>query len=74
MIVATVRLTEPPGNRFIDESPINVWLLANVGKHSPYKDNVSEKHPWYVEHGFRYLTYHFAREQDALLFSLRWAR
>lgn len=74
MIAATVKLTEPANlNKFIDESPINVWLLANVGVHARFKDLVDEDRPWHVEHGYRYLLYHFAREQDATAFALRWA-
>lgn len=73
MIAATVKLTEPANlNKFIDEGPINVWLLANVGVHARFKDLVDEDRPWHVEHGYRYLLYHFAREQDATAFALRW--
>jgi hypothetical protein len=35
-------------------------------------DTVSEDRPWRVEHRYGYLEYHFAREQDAVMFSLRW--
>jgi hypothetical protein len=74
MILSSVRLNQPLApNRFIDESPINIWLLANVGQHAPTMDTVSEDRPWRVEHRFGYLVYHFAREQDAVMFSLRWA-
>ncbi len=39
MIVASVRLKEPENQfKFIDEGPINVWLLANVGVHAKFKD------------------------------------
>ena len=74
MIKASVRLNEPLNmNKFINESPINEWLLANVGTHAPTMDTVSEDRPWRVEHHFRYLEYHFAREQDATMFALRWS-
>lgn len=73
MIAASVRLQEPLNEyRFIDESPINVWLLAHVGTHARYIDMVDETLPWHVEHGRRYLVYHFARKQDATMFALRW--
>ncbi len=76
MIAATVKLTEPANMyrqyKFIDEGPINVWLLANVGVHAQFKDLVDEDRPWHVEHGYQYITYHFAREKDATLFALRW--
>jgi|Wag4MinimDraft_6_1082665.scaffolds.fasta_scaffold42676_3 hypothetical protein len=74
MIAASVKLIEPLNhNRFINESPINQWLLDNIGPHAPSRDTVSEERPWYVDHGFRYLLYHFARERDATMFSLRWS-
>lgn len=74
MITASVRLYHPQqANRWVDESPINVWLLANVGHHSGFKNAVHELRPWYVEHHRDYLEYYFARERDAVWFSLRWA-
>lgn len=73
MIKASVRLKHPPfKNRWIDESPINIWLLANVGHHSAFKNAVHIHRPWYVEHLSEELVYHFAREEDAMMFSLRW--
>lgn len=74
MIVARVRLYHPKQrNRWIDESPINVWLLANVGVHAQFRDLVDQSRPWHVDHEQDYLEYHFAREQDATAFALRWA-
>jgi len=74
MILSSVRLNQPlPPNKFINESPINEWLLANVGTHAPTMDTVSEDRPWRVEHRWGYLVYHFAREQDAVMFALRWS-
>ena len=73
MIAATVRLDHPKQrNRWIDESPINIWLLANVGVHARFRDQVDNDRPWHVDHERGYLEYHFAREQDATLFALRW--
>lgn len=74
MIRAKVRLYHPQQhNRWIDESPINVWLLTNVGVHAQFRDQVDESRPWHVDHERDYLEYHFAREQDAMMFKLRWA-
>ena len=74
MIVARVKLHHPlEENCWIDESPINVWLLANVGKHARFRDSVTEEQPWHVDHERDYLVYHFAREQDATMFALRWS-
>lgn len=73
MIAATVKLNHPTEkNRWIDESPINIWLLANVGVHAKFQELVDDSYPWHQEHHLGYLLYHFAREQDAVLFALRW--
>lgn len=74
MIEATVKLKHPnPGWKFVDESPINIWLLANVGTHAKFRDSVTEQNPWHVSHSLAYLEYSFAREQDAMMFALRWS-
>lgn len=74
MIRASVRLYHPAqANRWIDESPINAWLLANVGTHARFRDSVTEQQPWHVDHEHGYLEYSFAREQDAVMFRLRWS-
>ena len=74
MIQASVKLYHPQQrNRWIDESPINVWLLSNVGVHARFRDNVTEQQPWHVDHYTDYLEYHFARERDAVMFKLKWA-
>lgn len=72
MIVSTVRLPHPiQKNRWIDESPINRWLVDNVGTHAQFRDLVDDDRPWHVDHEQHYLEYHFAREQDAVLFALK---
>ena len=74
VIEATVRLNHPKQrNRWVDESPINVWLINNVGTYARFRDQVDESHPWHVDHQHGYLEYSFARGRDATAFSLRWA-
>jgi hypothetical protein len=74
MISASVKLYHPRQvNRWIDESPINVWLLANVGNHARFRDLVDQDRPWHVDHKRDCLVYSFAREQDAVWFALRWS-
>ena len=72
MIQASVRLNHPPGhNRWIDESPINRWLVDNVGVYARFRDCVDEDRPWSVDHERDYLVYHFARKHDATIFALK---
>ena len=76
VIEATVRLNQPKmigvPIKYIDESPIHIWLLANVGVHARFRDQVDESYPWHVDHEHGYLLYHFARGKDATAFALRW--
>lgn len=75
MIVARVRLNHPPvPNRWIDESPINRWLVDNVGTNARFRDLVDESRPWHVEHEMNYLVYSFAREHDATMFALKFGQ
>lgn len=74
MIQASVRLNHPPFRfKWIDESPINEWLVANVGIGESFRNHKVKQHPWYVEHREGYLLYHFVRKEDAVMFSLRWS-
>jgi hypothetical protein len=59
--------------KFVDESPINEWLLANVGACAILKDHVTERHPWHVNHCMAYVEYSFAREHDATMFALKFS-
>lgn len=74
MILAKIKLNHPiPGRKFINDGPINKWLLDNVGHNARFRDLVDENRPWHADHGFYSIEYSFAREEDAILFSLRWA-
>lgn len=72
----TVSVYHPGSNRWIDESPINQWLIANVGmcaKQRCLDEMLSPSQPWAVEHYPSRLAYHFYNERDAIMFALRWA-
>ena len=56
------------------EDDVEQWLLSNVGNRAPHRDSVDELRPWYVSRRWETNTYHFARETDATLFSLRWCQ
>lgn len=74
MIQASVRLNHPPFRfQWIDESPINEWLVANVGTGESFRNRRVKQHLWYVEHCEDYLEYYFVRKEDAVMFSLRWS-
>lgn len=71
--MATVKLHHSiPGKKFIDDGPINRWLLDNVGANARFRDLVDEQRPWHAEHTFDCIVYSFASEEDAIMFSLRW--
>ena len=70
MIATEVRLEKHWGM----ESNIVRWLKKNVGPMAVGRDSVDLDYPWYVSHDWPFKgTFHFAREQDATLFALRWA-
>ena len=78
MILASVKLYHPnattaPGAKFIDLSSIHEWLFENVGVHAEFRDYVDETFPWHEANRFSYVEFSFAREQDAIMFSLRWS-
>lgn len=74
MIQASVRLNHPPfRNQWIDESPINEWLVANVGQGESFRNHKVTPCSWYVAHHEGHLEYYFIRKEDALMFALRWA-
>ena len=56
------------------EEVIHDWLLDNVGTHTPHLDCVDDEHPWSITRKWAENIYHFAREQDATMFSLKWAQ
>ena len=55
------------------EEVIDLWLLDNIGDLAEHRDRVDDAHPWCVTRRWAENIYHFARESDATLFSLRWA-
>ena len=54
------------------EEVIDLWLLDNIGVLAQTRDHVDELHPWYVTRRWAENIYHFAREQDAIMFTLKW--
>lgn len=55
------------------EEAIHLWLLDNIGALAEHRDQVDELRPWCVTSKWAENIYHFAREQDATFFKLRWA-
>ena len=48
------------------------WCNENIGNMAMWKDNVNEYNPWAYDYLFRTGIYYFAREEDAMLFRLKW--
>lgn len=53
------------------------WLEDNIGPGKPgimtEKELIPSYHFWYSQVWFGYVQYHFCREQDAVLFKLKWS-
>lgn len=71
MAMISVRLNHPP-LRWINESPINEWLVSNIGIGESFRNHKVKPSSWYVAHHEECLVYYFIREKDAVMFSLRW--
>lgn len=74
MIVADVTLPLLHIENVVEtEEALHQWLLDNIGPLAEHRDQVDELRPWCVTSKWAVNIYHFAREQDAILFQLRWA-
>jgi hypothetical protein len=56
----------------IDFVSIENWCEASVGKRALSRDHVDNEFPWYMTSEYDKLICHFANEEDATLFRLRW--
>lgn len=48
------------------------WCDANLGPKAEFRDQVSDEYPWSYSYSFGMTTWHFAREELATMFRLRW--
>lgn len=63
-----------PRKNYTNQWEIEQWLYRHVGNLAPHRDTVdSHRYLWCVTESYGHLTYHFGREEDATMFSLRWA-
>lgn len=70
MILAEVEIDYQDGQR---EYGMDCWLLENVGPRALFADNVGDVFKWYKDYMVLKTIYRFAREQDAIMFKLKWA-
>lgn len=77
MIAAEVEISMfrqyPSSIEVVSQAPIEEWCLEFIGPKAEFRDQVSDEFPWTFTHGTRGLTvWHFAREESATMFRLRW--
>jgi hypothetical protein len=48
------------------------WCRQMIGAQAQYRDQVSDEYPWTYSHSHGWSTWHFAREESATMFRLRW--
>ena len=48
------------------------WCDANLGPKAEFRDQVSDDRPWTCSYSHGVTTWHFAREESATWFKLRW--
>jgi len=56
----------------IRTEPIEEWCDANLGHKAEFRDQVSDDYPWTCSYSHGVTTWHFAREELATWFKLRW--
>lgn len=61
--------------RFDDFESMSYWCDEHIGKVALSRDSVIEDvSPWYCTINSTFVVFHFAREEDAVLFQLRWSQ
>ena len=56
------------------ENSMMTWCRQMLGPKAEFRDQVSAEYPWTYSHGSGtgWSTWHFAREESATMFRLRW--
>ena len=54
------------------EGDMEQWCLSVIGTKAKFRDQVSDEYPWTYSHSHGWSTWHFAREESATMFRLRW--
>ncbi len=56
----------------LDGDSMTGWCETSIGPQALTRDHVDNEFPWYVTSEYNKLIWHFANEEDALLFRLKW--
>ena len=58
----------------LDYEQMMDWCLKMIGPKAEFRDQVSEEYPWTYSrsNGSGWSTWHFAHEESATMFRLRW--
>jgi hypothetical protein len=70
--MSTFQVTFNNAEYDVDIFPMIHWLQENIGPHAGWPGAIYEDRAWCQEVKGWFVTYHFLREQDAVLFTLRW--
>ena len=54
------------------ENSMMNWCLKMLGPKAEFRDQVSAEYPWTYSHSHGWTTWHFAHEESATMFRLRW--
>jgi len=54
------------------ENSMMDWCRQMLGPKAEFRDQVSDDYPWSYSYSFGVTTWHFAREELATMFKLRW--
>ena len=56
----------------ISQEPMEKWCSEMIGKQAMFRDHVSDEYPWTYSFILGKIVWHFAREEYATMFRLRW--
>jgi len=70
--VETSAFQEWPNTGLISQEPLEQWCREMLGPKAEFRDQVSDEYPWTFSWRAGRTVWHFAREESATMFRLRW--
>ena len=67
-------LLKYPGHNFVDNIDQQKWCTKNLGPEAAWRDSLTEEKPWTLTYERGDTHWYFFKEEDAVLFALRWSR
>jgi hypothetical protein len=62
----------PMATGLVDQTPMEEWCSEMIGAQAQFRDHVSDEYPWTYSFMGGKTIWHFAKEEYATMFRLRW--